>query len=47
MPNQHKKNVQWVCRKCGRKTLAKERPGALSGGKCKKSPAGTHSYIRA
>lgn len=42
-----KRMVQWICRKCGRKTMAKEKPGALCGGKCKGSPAGTHSYVKA
>ena len=39
--------VQWICAKCGRRTMAKEKPGALQGGKCKKSEVGTHRYIKA
>ena len=42
-----KRMVQWICRKCGRKTMVKEKTGALCGGKCKGSPAGTHSYAKA
>ena len=45
--NKPKKMVQWVCRKCGRKTMVSSKPGALVGGKCKASPAGTHSYVKA
>lgn len=41
------KMVQWICRKCGRRTMAIKKPGALCGGKCKKSPGGTHSYVKA
>ena len=39
--------VQWICRKCGRKTMAKEKPGAVVGGKCKASSAGAHTYVKA
>lgn len=46
MATTNKPSVLWVCRKCGRKVRDKERPGALRGGKCPKSPAGTHSYVK-
>lgn len=46
MAASNKQPVLWVCRKCGRQVRAKEKPGALRGGKCTKSPAGTHSYVR-
>ncbi|MCH5268525.1 MAG: hypothetical protein J1E62_09295 [Lachnospiraceae bacterium] len=45
--NGNKKVVRWICRKCGRKTMASSKPGALCGGKCKASPAGAHSYVKA
>lgn len=46
MAANNKPSVLWICRKCGKRVMAKEKPGALRGGKCKSSPAGTHSYVK-
>ena len=38
--------IKWVCTKCGRVTWTATKPGATAGGKCAKSSAGTHTWVK-
>ena len=37
---------RWRCQKCGRSTMAMNKPMLQSTGKCPKAPNGNHSWLK-